>query len=275
MKETFKDNRIYPFHFMYDTGVLEEIKDIIFGRRQKARERVGDVLDLLDMLIEKSARVPGRALWREMKAGARLPFAEGNAGSEVLAEFVQAMASSTHKKKIHLVGHSTGMVLLTYLLKRLEILIPDGFVSSTCLMAPAGTIDLFTDHVQPYLKAPNGQFRISDMTMYNLEDDLEQDDQVTIAYNKSLLYLVSKSFEEEIPERILGMQNYSKLIERRNLSRLSIHYSKGKISGARVTQSESHGGFDNDPLTMNHILSRVLGKKPDKDKEFTEESLRY
>jgi hypothetical protein len=165
------------------------------------------------------------------------------------------------------------MVLLTHLLKRLEVLIPDDFVSSASLMAPAGTIDLFSDHVQPYLKAPNGQFRISRMTIYNLEDELEQDDQVTIAYNKSLLYLVSKSFEEELPERILGMQNYSQLIERRKLSRLSIHYSKGKIPGARVTQSESHGGFDNDPLTMNHILSRVLGKKP--DKAFTEESLRY
>ena len=29
MKETFKDNRIYPLHFMYDTGLIEEIKDVI------------------------------------------------------------------------------------------------------------------------------------------------------------------------------------------------------------------------------------------------------
>jgi hypothetical protein len=29
MKETFKANGIYPYHFMYDTGLLEEVKDIL------------------------------------------------------------------------------------------------------------------------------------------------------------------------------------------------------------------------------------------------------
>jgi hypothetical protein len=132
---------------------------------------------------------------------------------------------------------------------------------------------LFTSHMQPFLKAPSGSFRIAEMTMYNLTDYLEQDDEVTKAYNKSLLYLVSNAFEEDIPERILGMQNYSKLIERRNIPRLTVHYSKGEVPGARVTASETHGGFDNDPLTMNHVLKRILKKKP--DKEFTKESLEY
>jgi len=65
------------------------------------------------------------------------------------------------------------------------------------------------------------------------------------------------------------MQKYSKTVEqRRNLSRLTIHYAQ-----SRVTSSESHGGFDNDPVTMNHVLRRVLGKKP--GPEFTESSLKY
>ncbi len=276
MKETFKANRIYPYHFMYDTGLLEELKDIIFGRGQKAGARFGDgALDLIDWMIEKSARAPGRAFWREMKAGAQLPFDEGNAGTETLAAFMQAMGNSPNPKKIHLVGHSTGMILLTYLMKRLEILAPDIFVSSVSLMAPAGTVDLFTDQVQPYLKAPNGQFRISKMNIYNLDDSFEQDDEVTKAYNKSLLYLVSKSFEEDLPERLLGMQIHSKLVGRRNLPRLTIHYSDGEVPGTRVTKSETHGGFDNDPSTMNHILGKVLGKKPDEDKAFTKANLMY
>jgi len=70
------------------------------------------------------------------------------------------------------------------------------------------------------------------------------------------------------------MQKFSKTVEqRKNLSRLSIHYSKGNVPGARVTASESHGGFDNDPLTMNHVLRRVLGKKP--NREFTADGLKY
>jgi hypothetical protein len=44
-------------------------------------------------------------------------------------------------------------------------------------------------------------------------------------------------------------------------------------ASARVTASETHGGFDNDPLTMNHILRRVVGKKP--KLEFTRETLKY
>ena len=39
MKEVFKDNRTYPFHSMYDTGLLEEIKDIVLGRMEEAEQR--------------------------------------------------------------------------------------------------------------------------------------------------------------------------------------------------------------------------------------------
>lgn len=135
------------------------------------------------------------------------------------------------------------------------------------------TLDLFGSHMQPWLKRKAPGFHIREMAIYNLTDKLEQDDEVTKAYNKSLLYLVSKAFEEKLPARILGMQKHSKVIERRKIGNLTIHYSEGDVSGARVTASETHGGFDNDPLTMNHVLRRVLGKKP--VKPFTKESLKY
>ena len=273
MKETFKANGIYPYHLMYDTGILEELKDILIGRRSKAAERAGGFTDWLDKLVEKVTRVPGRAMWREMKAGARLPFKSANAGSEALNAFIEEIKQSGQPKKIHLVGHSTGMILLAHLLQRLSVLAPHLAVSSVSLMAPAGTLDLFSSHMQPLLKSKHPAFRISEMAIYNLKDDLEQDDEVTKAYNKSLLYLVSRAFEEDLPARILGMEIYSKLIERRNISRLNVHYSEGEVSNARITTSETHGGFDNDVLTMNHVLRRVLGKKPLKD--FTQDDLDY
>lgn len=276
MKETWKANRIYPIHLMYDTGLLEELKDVIIGRRKEADDRAGGLTDWLDRIVEKLTRIPGRALWREMKAGAELPFQEDRAGSQTLAAFMDALAQAGTAKKIHLAGHSTGMILLSYLLARLSVLAPQKSIESVSLMAPAGTLDLFGTHLQPLLKAPAGSFRIKEMAMYNLVDDLEQDDEVTKAYNKSLLYLVSRAFEEDIPERILGMQNYSKLIERRNIARLKIHYSKGRVPGARITTSESHGGFDNDPLTMNHILKRILRSAEESPtSEFTRENLDY
>ena len=40
--------------------------------------------------------------------------------------------------------------------------------------------------------------------------------------------------------------------------RLEFVYSKGQDNGAR-TVSTSHGGFDNDPCTMNDILQTITG----------------
>jgi hypothetical protein len=92
---------------------------------------------------------------------------------------------------------------------------------------------------------------------------------VTPAYRKSLLYHVSNAFErpdkadfksqgkrEDIrsgepfaPKPILGMQKYSQATE--NTPRLTIRYAAGN---SLITRSTTHGGFDNDPFTMNDIL---------------------
>ena len=39
------------------------------------------------------------------------------------------------------------------------------------------------------------------------------------------------------------------------------------------TASTSHGGFDNDPATMNDVLKRILGKLP--AAPFTKDNLDY
>ncbi len=280
MKNTFKENGVYAYHWMYDTGLLEELKDVVLGRERSAKQRAGGVPDWIDKILEKVTRVPGRALWREMKSGAELPFADPlaavaaeYAGSQVLRTFLNALSASDKPKQIHLCGHSTGMILLTWLLQRLSQKAPQLQIHTVSLLAPAGTVDLFTDKIQPFLKAPHPDFRISEMTIYNLNHKLEKDDNVGRVYNKSLLYLVSRAFEEQLPEKILGMAKYSETVGRRKLPRLNIHYSDGPVPGARVSASTSHGGFDNDPLTMNHVLRRILGKKP--EVEFTSENLKY
>lgn len=259
MKETFKANRIYPYHVMYDTGLLEELKDVILGRRSQAEARAGGFTDWLDLLVEKAARVPGRALWREMKSGAKSPFKDTGAGTELLTAFADAFTRSGKPKKLHLVGHSTGMILLCHLLKRLSVVSPDTAVETVSLMAPAGSISLFNACMQPFLKARRPAFQITEMAIYNLNDKLEREDEVTRAYNKSLLYLVSRSFEESIPEPLLGMEVACEQAPKPgNLPRVAVHYSKGAVPGAQITVSQTHGGFDNDEVTMNHILRRIL-----------------
>ena len=273
MKETFKANGIYPYHFMYDTGLLEEIKDILRGKREEVDKRAGGLADWSDRLIERMTHKAGRSLWREMKFGAAAPFETGGAGSAVIEAFLKAMDNSKKPLKLHLVGHSTGAILHAYLAAALLHLERKVRIASASMLAPAATVDLFKSHYRPLLKAPKSQTGINRMDIYNLTDKLELDDSVIGIYRKSLLYLVSRSFEEdERPAAILGMEKYKRGVAT-GLNNLIIHYSQGDVKLSKNTKSETHGGFDNDPTTMNTVLKRVLGKKP--TCPFTAKSLKY
>lgn len=97
-------------------------------------------------------------------------------------------------------------------------------------------------------------------------------------YRKSLLYLVSNALErrpatppEDLKAKpLLGLQIFEKLVKTVR-SKPQFIYSNG-IDGRR-TRSTSHGGFDNDTYTMNHVLERMLGKKP--TDRFIQEDLDY
>ncbi len=272
-KQTFKANRIYPFHFMYDTGLIEELKDVLAGRNKDVTERAGGLAEWTDRLIERSTQKAGRALWRQMKLGAERPFREGRAGLSVLEEFLQAFGKAKRPLSIHVAGHSTGAILHAYLLTALARLSPKQRVTSVSLLAPAATVDLFREHLRPLLLTAKSQAGINRMDIYNLSDRLELDDNVIKVYRKSLLYLVSRSYEEDpLPAPLLGMQIHAKVLAA-HLPNLEIHMSDGRMLQSKHSHSDSHGGFDNDPLTMNSVLTRVLGKKP--AQPFTSASLKY
>ena len=81
MKDVFKSNGIYPYHFMYDTGLLEELTDIILGKSDQAGERVGSFFDRSDKFIEQRVGRLGTLVWDETKEGARRAFDGGGAGT--------------------------------------------------------------------------------------------------------------------------------------------------------------------------------------------------
>jgi hypothetical protein len=103
--------------------------------------------------------------------------------------------------------------------------------------------------------------------MYTMTDELEQADDIT-PYGKSLLYLVSRAFEEDVPTPILGMQESLK----RDLDMIrffglagtqkvaDVIFSRSMTGAALRDRSESitHGGFDNDIATMTSVMRRVL-----------------
>ncbi len=285
MKERFKSNGIYPFHIMYDTGIVEELKDLIFRKENDASERVGGFSDWTDRFIEGVVRRPGTLLWDEMKQDAFDAFApksqnnpDGGAGTDAVNRFTNHIKKSNRTKKIHLVGHSTGAIVIAHLLHTLRRY---QFRIETCtLLAPACSLDLYKSHYLPVLEGKT-TLSIKDLTIYNLKDELELDDHVAKLYRKSLLYLVSNALERRPapqpddsdtpqPKPLLGMEAFVKDVEIVK-SKPQFIYSNG-LNGRR-TRSTTHGGFDNDIYTMNHVLERMLGKKP-KD-PFTEEDLDY
>ena len=277
MKKTFKDNGIYPYHFMYDTGILEELKDVVFRRKEETEIRAGGAGDWTDQLLEWAARIPGRALWREMKSGALLPFLPGGAGTETLRLFLNELARDGDiDLTIHVAGHSTGGFLLAGLLEAMEDLAPERRLGSCSLLAPACTLDLFRSHYFPYLAEDRDGFGIDKMQIFSLTNELEEADQVGQVYRKSLLYLVSRAFEEEVPEQLLGMEIHAnRLLDEQQIiglgEKFRIHYSSGEDGSA--TGSTTHVGFDNDPATMNTLLETILGGTP--DIPFTSETLDY
>ena len=134
---------------------------------------------------------------------------------------------------------------------------------------------MFKQIYRPLLKErDSAKFGIGRMVIYNLNERLELDDTVTPLYRKSLLHLVSNAFEEELGERILGMQIFYRFL--RNLpgsSILRFEISDGKTASDARTSSETHGGFDNDIQTMNDILKNILKSQP--SREFTRANLDY
>ncbi len=264
LKLGFKRNGIYPFHIMYDTGLVKELTDAIKRALGLAEQRsqgfvdwIGEkISDVTDKMIEDTVRKPGTAIWDEMKSDARWPFEEKDSdGVHTIISFVAALSGTG--LKIHLVGHSTGAILLGHLLKALDSLGSSDIVSSCNLMAPACSIDFYKRHYAPRLSGlgENNVVNLPALNIYNLVDELERDDNVALAYRKSLLYLVSKAFERDTEKPLLGMQRFSNEISGPNF-----FYSDGNDG---VTRSESHGGFDNDTHTLNHILRTILAAEPE------------
>lgn len=269
MKDTFKKNGIYPFHFMYDTGLIEELKDFVIGKSRESEERAGGFSDFSDKIIEKLAGRLGTAIWSEMKEGAERSFTEQGHGTKILETICKCLSGKD--VEIHLVGHSLGSTFMGHLLHRVSDLAIWPFAINTMtLMAPACSTDFYTEKYRPRLVAGAARpGQVGSFAMYCLNDERERDDTVTPAYRKSLLYLVSNAFEQPRNSSILGMQIFRGKAALLTVDEV-VYAGNGDPS---ITDSRTHGGFDNDVATMNRILERVLGRTP--DYPFTGETLEY
>lgn len=261
--DIFGRNSLYNFHLMWASDFFDEA----FGKMSESTAGLAGS-GFADWLFEAGpGKYFGNRAWRNMKSDAEAAFSgreEYDGGFEGLKPLLQGIDKSANRPKIHLVGHSAGSIVLGRLLSAIDRFKLNHIdIESIHLMAPACTVDFFKEHYAPYL-GDKGKVALKDkIYLYMMRDALELKDTVeadiplTPRYSHSLLYLVSRAYEEAPKTPIAGMELF--LGQMPKSAKLSIDLS---ISSA--TASKSHGGFDNDAQTLTTIMARILGKKPPK-----------
>lgn len=273
----FGRNKIYNFHLMWGSGFIDEV----FGQMSKSPTLGGAGSWAADWLFEAGpGKEMGAYAWRNMKQDARMAFEAsaqadgyngGFVGLQPLLDGIDKGSKTDPKRrpKLHLVGHSAGSIVLGYLLSAMKAFkLKNVELGSIHLMAPACTVDFFNTHYAPYLKG-EGALKVMDKVyFYNLTDVAERADTVessiplTPYYSHSLLYLVSRAYEDRPANGaggskampLAGMQAFVDGLKKS--AKLQIDYA---ATGSSITASKSHGGFDNDVATMSTIMTRILG----------------
>jgi len=277
-------NEIYPLHIMWESDWLNSTRNIIEDSFSHADERAqGRFLDHLrearDRVFELTLARPAGKLWGEMKENARLASVRQSGAMQLIAKYAAlarkaiADADGGRDWELHVVAHSAGSIFTAHALPALAGLGVNW--RSLQLIAPAIRIDLFKKTMLAHIN----ENKCPRPTLYILSKVGELDDDVG-PYGKSLLYLVSNALEGEREVPLLGMQKF--LDQDATLHSLLDAHIDGLpgivVSGVEgpagaVAKSDTHGGFDNDPNTMNSVLHRILGRGPsvpfeDRDLQF-------
>jgi hypothetical protein len=252
------DNRIFPIFLMWETDLFSTLKDRLEDVLKGEPRLAGGLLDVAkgwwNERLEKLLAHPGTMIWGEMKQnGEAISEAQDSGGIKLYKACKKSpFFADPSKVRLHLIGHSAGSIVHSYIVNALCKL---GWTfDSVNFMAPAVRVDVFQDCVVPWLK----RGKVKRLNQFHLADDVEQKDPTCkpiLGYSRSLLYLVSQSFESGVVAPILGMEKYFSAIAGQGLSGVRAWAAPGLQS-----KSSTHGGFDDDATTMASVISLIKGK---------------
>ena len=268
MRPWWLKHDVYPVFFIWHTGLIESLRHLLLGRR--------DFTEFTDAAIELFAAGLGSKIWGEMKNSALRASSPDighglTGGAYMFASRLARLLGTPDGKKltVHLVGHSAGAIFHAYLADALINDLKVASIASMDVLAPAIRTDLF--HGRVISKIPHDIKRLSVFTM---EDAAERADICATVYRKSLLYLISRSFENGHTTPLLGL--VESLSADKLLSKLfglkNGVVPPGTTAGAELQQSYAlgtpenpltralhHGDFDDDSKTMAAVLRRIVG----------------
>lgn len=262
----WKRNGVYPIHFVWESGFLWALGNAMSGMLDSvSRAAARDFADrVTDPLIERAVRsIDGGKVWPAMKESARRA-SEKRGGGDYVAQRLAEFCKGREGVELHAVGHSAGAIFHAHFLPRaLRNGVPP--VRTMHLLAPAIRVDEFRARLQPLLAKS-----IEHLALFTMKRDWEEDDQCMRVYRKSLLYLIHHALEPEPRTPVLGLEVCLRSDpELRELFGLAgtpspgteVVFSKSVADAGRsASRSTTHGGFDNDPFTMNSVARRVVDR---------------
>jgi len=215
----------------------------------------------------------GTFVWSDMKKDTADAFqVDANVyGGTAFIEHLKVL-TGTKKRRVVLVGHSTGAVYICNLLRMCDELgVSPDVTFDVVFLAPACNYDLLHETLK------KGKARISNFRSFGMKDELEMKDAIAgFVYPASLLYFVSSLLEgtevEHIDKPIFGMHRYTEnrfpYAENDKIQEV-LAYTRDKMfwsitdAGFNLgegTDSSGHGRFDEEnDLTMKsvqHIIKK-------------------
>jgi hypothetical protein len=259
-------NQCYPVFFVWETGPKETLRDIVgqifgFGTGRGLGDTVSS---FTDPVLEAQFRNVGVSMWTNMKLAAERAFLPKQGGTFVIEQLAAFWKQHSAEMEVHGIGHSAGAIFQAHFVSTLcqQPSNPPITIESLHLLAPAITVQLFKDTLKDLVGG-----RIKALTEYTMARDFELADRVG-PYRKSLLYLVSRAFEDAPDTLILGleeslrrdpeMRDFFGLLNKRR-RQADVLFSVTEEGAAHSTIARKHGDFDNDRLTMGSVMRRILG----------------
>jgi hypothetical protein len=254
------EQQIFPIFLMWETDLWTTLKgrleDVLEGQSRPTGGFLDGAKSWWNERLEKLLATPGTAIWSEMKQNADAVSNNAESGGMKLYRACKKSPyfANLSKVRLHLVGHSAGSILHSHVVDRLG---RQGWeFDSVNFMAPAVRVDLFEKTVVPAIKSG----KVKRFNQFHLSDDMELKDPTCkpiLGYSRSLLYLVSQSLEHGRSTPILGLEkDFKEKIGTMNLPNVSTWAAPGKESN-----STTHGGFDDDQVTMASIIALMKGKR--------------
>lgn len=213
-REFWKNDGIYPITVMWCSDFIEKATGLLAGTFEASFERVGRKGPDLDARIENECRGPGRAFWRDVKASARRAAsrdlahdsARDRPAGGLWASF-KALKGLDQAIRIHVVAEGAGAIALGELFHTFpDRDAADDFarISSVTLLAPACTRAHFETKILRWRRGGRSGRTLFAGTqpIRIVTPDEKTEQRLRVGYyGGSILSLVQRAFEEEVPER--------------------------------------------------------------------------